>query len=137
MRSWRAAAHDAAFQRGTHRAAQWAERRGLRAGRQPRAARLGRWQGLVWRLQIAWRDRRRDRSLPLTDPWDCGWWREGALTAAAAFRPRRPTLLLVREPAPAEAAALLATFNAQQAHCARPLRLLVVSAALRVDMPEL
>jgi len=63
------------------------------------------------------------------DPWDCGWWRDGPLAPAQAFRPRRATLLMLREPAPAVAAALLATLRASSPAYARPLRVLVVAAA--------
>jgi hypothetical protein len=62
-------------------------------------------------------------------PWDCGWWRDGPLGPAEAFRPRRATLLMLREPDPAVAAALLATLHARSPGYARPLRVLVVSAA--------
>lgn len=100
-------------------------------------ARLGRWRGLLWRLQILWREHVAGHHARSGDPWDCGWWREGPMGPADAFRPRRATLLLLREPAPAVAAALLATLHARSPAYARPLRLLVVSAAPVVGMARL
>jgi hypothetical protein len=92
-------------------------------------ARLGRWRGLRWRLQILWRENLAGICAQRGDPWDCGWWRDGPLGPAEAFRPRRATLLMLREPAPAVAAALLATLRARSSAYANPLRLLVVSTA--------
>ena len=100
-------------------------------------ARLGRWRGLRWRLQILWRESVAGHCTQRGDPWDCGWWREGLLGPAEAFRPRRATLLMVREPAPAVAAALLATLRARSPAYANPLRLLVVSAAPVAGMARL
>ncbi len=100
-------------------------------------ARLGRWRGLAWRLQLLLRERAPGHRPRPADPWDCGWWRDGALAAATAFRPRRPTLLLVREASAAAAPALLAALQAQQAHYARPLRVLQVSAAPVPGWPRL
>ena len=97
-------------------------------------ARLGRWRGLMWRLQILWREwrewhvRAHSAQRP-RDPWDCGWWRDGALAAAESFEPRRATLLMVREPDPAVAAALLSTLRARSLSYAKPVRVLLVSAA--------
>ncbi len=93
-------------------------------------ARLGRWRGLAWRLALQLRAPRPD------DPWDCGWWC-GGTAAAAAFRPRRPTLLLLREPAPEALAALLATLRSQSADYALPLRVLVVSARETAEAPTI
>jgi hypothetical protein len=92
-------------------------------------ARLGRWGGLWWRLQIVWREVVAQQTSQTGDPWDCGWWREGPPGPAKTFQPRRATLLMLREPAPATAAALLATLRARSPAYARPLRVLVVSAA--------
>lgn len=93
-------------------------------------ARMSPAAGLAWRLQLLAREGllapRRARP---QDPWDCGWWREGALATAQAFRPRRPTLLMLREPAAAPLAALLATLRANSAGYTRPLRVLLVSAS--------
>lgn len=100
-----------------------------------RLARLGRLRGLAWRLQVLLNDHRPGRALQPADPWDCGWWRDGALAAAAAFRPRRPTLLMVRD-GPA-VTPLLATLREQSAHYTRPLRVLVVSPTARPDVPPL
>lgn len=90
-------------------------------------ARLGRWQGLAWRLLVLVNDQVPGRGWRPGDPWDCGWWREGSLEPAQAFRPRRATLLLVNQPSPAVAQALLATLRSSSATYARPLRVLLVS----------
>ena len=90
-------------------------------------ARLGRWRAPLWRLQILWREC--VTTATARDPWDCGWWRDGALGAAESFQPRRATLLMLREPDPAVAEALLATLRARSASYAKPVRVLVVSAA--------
>lgn len=92
-------------------------------------ASLGRWRGLWWRLQILWQEHVMGRGTQPGALWDCGWWREGPLGPAEAFRPRRATLLMLRAPDPAVAAALLATLRASSPAYARPLRVLVVSAA--------
>jgi hypothetical protein len=100
-------------------------------------ARLGRWRGLRWRLQILWREQlARDDAQP-ADPWDCGWWRDGPLGPAEVFRPRRATLLMLHEPAPAAASALLATLRARSPSYEKPLRVLVVSAVPMAGMPRL
>ncbi len=91
-------------------------------------ARLGRLRGLAWRLQLLLQERLPGRGAQPADPWDCGWWRSGALAAARAFRPRRATLLLVRETDAAQAPALMAALQSNTAVWTRPLRLLVVSA---------
>jgi hypothetical protein len=90
--------------------------------------RLGRWRGLWWRLQILWWEQVARQGTQRGVPWDCGWWREGPLGPARAFHPRRATLLMLREPAPAVVAALLATLRERSPAYARPLRVLVVSA---------
>jgi hypothetical protein len=100
-------------------------------------ARLGRWRGLRWRLQILWREQVAGHNAPTTSPWDCGWWRDGPLGPAEAFRPRRATLLMLHEPAPAAATALLATLRASSPSYAKPLRVLVVSGAPTAGMPRL
>ena len=100
-------------------------------------ARLGRWRGLQWRLQILWREHVAGHCTRPGDPWDCGWWREGPMGPADAFRPRRATLLMLREPAPAVAAELLATLRARSPAYVRPLRLLVVSSAPTAGMVRL
>lgn len=99
-------------------------------------ARLGRWQGLWWRLRILGRECMTARGAHPGDPWDCGWWREGTLGAWETFQPRRATLLMVRDPAPAAAAALLSTLQARSPSYAKPLRVLIVSAAMGADGPE-
>ncbi len=90
-------------------------------------ARLHRWQGLAWRLQVLLRDHLPGRNVRRDDPWDCGWWRPGSLASAAAFRPRRPTLLLLRGPGQAAADGLLATLQDRSPSYRKPLRVLVVS----------
>jgi hypothetical protein len=92
-------------------------------------ARLGRWRGLAWRLQILWREQVAGRPARPCDPWDCGWWREGPPGPAEAFVPRRATLLMLRQPAPAVAERLLAVLSERSPVYAMPLRVLVVSAA--------
>ncbi|RZI57851.1 MAG: hypothetical protein EOP37_18485 [Rubrivivax sp.] len=89
--------------------------------------RLSRWRGLEWRLQILWRECMTSRAAQPDDPWDCGCWREGTLGPAEDFRPRRATLLMVREPDPVVAAALLSALRANSASYAQPVRVLVVS----------
>ena len=91
-------------------------------------ARLGRWRGLLWRLQILWKECVAGRGTQPVDPWDCGWWREGSLGPAEAFRPRRATLLMVREPDLAAVEALVAALRASSSVYTEPVRLLVVSA---------
>lgn len=97
-------------------------------------ARLGRWPGLLWRLQLLWRECATSGNTRQRDPWDCGWWRGAALDAAQAFQPRRATLLMVRDAEPGTTAALVATLRANSSGYTRPVpvRVLVVSEA---DMP--
>lgn len=107
-----------------------------------RLARLGRWRGLAWRLQLLWRERVTARGPRPDDPWDCGWWRSGALDAAQTFRPRRPTMLMVRRQDgkdPAIVEPLLSTLRANAGHYRHPLRVVVVTAEPRagVDMIDL
>ena len=99
-------------------------------------ARLARWRGLAWRVQIVLAELRPGRTAQQRrqTPWDCGWWRDGAYGPAAAFRPRRATLLLVREPPPRAVQALLTTLAAQQSHYTRPLRVLLVCAQAAPDL---
>jgi hypothetical protein len=92
-------------------------------------ARLGRLRGLAWRVQLLLQERLPGRTAQAADPWDCGWWRSGALAAAQTFRPRRATLLLVREADAAQCGALLAALQPQSAAYTRPLRVLVAAAA--------
>ena len=99
--------------------------------------RLGRWRGLGWRLQLLWRESGTSRGAQARDPWDCGWWREGPLGPAEAFRPRRATLLMLREPDPAVATALLSTLRANSPTYAKPVRVLVVSAKVIADIERL
>lgn len=89
-------------------------------------ARLGRWRGLLWRLQLLSRECVSERARP-QDPWDCGWWRAGSLNAAQAFEPRRATLLLVRDTDLPSSAALLDALRARSASYMKPVRVLVVS----------
>ncbi|ANH67800.1 hypothetical protein [Mitsuaria sp. 7] len=100
-------------------------------------ARLSRWQGLWWRLQILWRECTTTRGTGPHDPWDCGWWREDSLSTAEAFRPRRATLLLIREPDAATMAALLATLRGNSPAYTKPVRVLVVSAEAATGMERL
>ncbi|WP_395699140.1 hypothetical protein [Aquabacterium sp.] len=100
-------------------------------------ARLGRWRGRLWRLQLLAQELVAGRDIQPASPWDCGWWREGPPGPAAAFSPRRPTLLMLHEPDAAALAALLAMLRARSPGYARPLRVLVVSAALPIDLPRL
>lgn len=100
-------------------------------------ARLGGWRGMRWRLQILWREQAAGRATQPGDPWDCGWWQDGPLAPADAFRPRRATLLMLREPAPGVAAALLDVLRARSPAYTRPLRVLVVSASPSAGMARL
>ena len=99
-------------------------------------ARLGRWRGLAWRLQLLWREQVGRRAPRPGDPWDCGWWRPGSPAAAQAFRPRRPTLLMLREPDAAVCAALLERLRAGSPAYTRPLRVLLVSAGAPDGAPS-
>lgn len=100
-------------------------------------ARLGRWRGLAWRLRLQWQEAQRGHLPARDDPWDCGWWRSEALAHAAGFAPRRPTLLLLRDPAPAARDALLATLQARSPAYARPLRVLLVAPAAPPGTPTI
>ncbi len=100
-------------------------------------ARLGRWQGLAWRLRILLGDLAPGHGARPGHPWDCGWWRAGALAAAAAFRPRRATLLLLRPADQAASAELLATLQAQSPAYTRPLRVLLVAGQPLPGVPRL
>ncbi|TXI17270.1 MAG: hypothetical protein E6Q67_13380 [Roseateles sp.] len=91
-------------------------------------ARLGRWRGLAWRLQILARECLSAEGAPAGLPWDCGWWRDGAIAAAQAFRPRRPTLLMVRAADAAAVAALRAALDEKRPQFLAPVCVLVVSA---------
>ena len=91
-------------------------------------AHLGRWRGLLWRLQILWRECVVERGVRPGDPWDCGWWQEVTMAPAAAFRPRRATLLMVRDTDPAVAAALISALRVNGSAYAKPVRVLLVSA---------
>ncbi|XHS79937.1 hypothetical protein ACFJGW_08140 [Burkholderiaceae bacterium UC74_6] len=93
-------------------------------------ARLGLWRGWLWRLQLLWRECVTGRGVRAEDPWDCGWWRDGAQDAAASFQPRRATLLMVRESDPVRVAELLSTLRAGSASYAMPVRVLVMSGQL-------
>lgn len=97
-------------------------------------ARMSRWQGLAWRLQIMARDHLAYRP-HRNAPWDCGWWRAGPLGIASDFRPRRATLLLVDEPGNETVEALLATLTAESVSYSRPVRVLLVCAAPVVGVP--
>jgi hypothetical protein len=99
--------------------------------------RLGRWRGLAFRLWVVVRERLPGCSARASDPWDCGWWRPGPLAIAAAFRPRRPTLLLVRAADVPAAAELLSTLQAASAAYRRPLRVLFESIESLADLPRL
>jgi hypothetical protein len=103
-------------------------------------ARLSRAQGLAWRLQLLLQELQPGHRPQAGEPWDCGWWRDAALSAAAAFRPRRATLLMVREPtseaAMAGLSALLATLQAASAAYRRPLRVLVQSQLPLPGLPR-
>lgn len=99
-------------------------------------ARMSRWQGLAWRLQIMARDHLAYRPHQ-NDPWDCGWWREGPVSTAADFRPRRATLLLVDEPGKEIVEALLATLRAESLGYSRPVRVLLVGGAPMGGMPTI
>lgn len=100
-------------------------------------ARLGRWRGWMWRLQILCREQVGSHGAHPQDPWDCGWWRAGPLGPAEAFLPRRATLLMLRDQPPAVVTALLATLRARSPAYARPLRVLVVAATPLADMARL
>ncbi|MBO9686830.1 MAG: hypothetical protein J7598_09470 [Mitsuaria chitosanitabida] len=99
--------------------------------------RLGRWPGLAWRLRLLARECFSTDAARPHDPWDCGWWRAGPPSAAAAFRPRRPTLLMVRAPDADAADALLSTLRAASPAYTRPVRVLVVAAAARTGIERL
>ena len=100
-------------------------------------AALGRWRGLAFRLALLLRERVPGRGCRAEDPWDCGWWRAGPLSIAAAFRPRRATLLLVRDTDRDRSEELLATLQAASPDYRRPLRVLVVATEALPGMPRL
>ncbi|MDH0865156.1 hypothetical protein [Mitsuaria sp. GD03876] len=99
-------------------------------------ARLGRWPGLLWRLQLLLRECVSEHVRP-QDPWDCGWWRVGSPDAAAGFRPRRATLLLVREVDMGALNTLLDALRTKSAIYEKPVRVLVISEAAQVGMERL
>ncbi|PZP31635.1 MAG: hypothetical protein DI603_12370 [Roseateles depolymerans] len=90
-------------------------------------SRLGLWRGLLWRLQILARECLSVEGAPAGLPWDCGWWRDGAIAAAQAFRPRRSTLLMVRAADGAAVTALRAVLEQNWSHFRLPVCVLVVS----------
>ncbi len=90
-------------------------------------SRLGRWRGLLWRLQILVRECLSAEGAPAGLPWDCGWWRDGAIAAAQVFRPRRSTLLMVRAADAAAVGALRAALDESRPHFRAPVCVLVVS----------
>ena len=92
-------------------------------------ARLGRWRGLAWRVQLLLRECLTANAARRSDPWDCGWWRAGALDAAASFQPRRATLLMLREPSTAQVDAVGASLAARSATFACPVRVLIVTSS--------
>lgn len=96
-------------------------------------ARLSRLGGLGWRLQILARECLGSGRSPVDAPWDCGWWRAGSMEAAEAFRPRRPTLVLVKEQEPAVAEALVEALRANSDLYREPVR--VLSVGLRPTSP--
>lgn len=100
-------------------------------------AAMPRWRGLAWRVQLQLRERLPGHQPRPTDPWDCGWWRAGGFAAAIAFRPRRPTLLLVHEADAGAADSLLEALRAQCRDYRRPLRVLFATASPRGDLPRL
>lgn len=89
---------------------------------------LGRLRGLAWRLALLARECLTSGRARAQDPWDAGWWRGGALDAEASFRPRRPTLLMVREAQADAVPALLAALSANSTSFSEPVRVLVVSS---------
>lgn len=99
--------------------------------------RLGRWRGWAWRLQLALRELRPGHAPAVDDPWDCGWWRDDEPAAAAAFLPRRPTLLLLEAPAPAARDALLATLRERSPAYRQALRVLVVAHQVPPGTPTI
>jgi hypothetical protein len=100
-------------------------------------AAMPRWRGLAWRVQLQLRERLPGHQPRTTDPWDCGWWRAGGFAAAIAFRPRRPTLLLVHEADAGAADRLLEALRSQCRDYRRPLRVLFATAASLRDLPRL
>jgi hypothetical protein len=100
-------------------------------------AALPRWRGLVWRVQLQLRERMPGHRPRTSDPWDCGWWRAEGLATAIAFRPRRPTLLLVHEADAGAADRLLEALRAQCSDYRRPLRVLFATAVSLRDLPRL
>ncbi|MDY0743514.1 hypothetical protein SNE35_03315 [Paucibacter sp. R3-3] len=100
-------------------------------------ARLGRWRGWAWRLRILLRESVAGRVARPGDPWDCGWWRDSALGPAEKFRPRRATLLMVRELTPTAAATLLFALRAKSIVYDKPVRVLVISEAASAGVVRL
>lgn len=87
---------------------------------------------LRWRLQLKWQDCQWWRARRPEDPWDCGYLVEGAAIQQrlAAFRPRRPTLMVADALAPQTLQACILTLQAQQGDFGQPVRLLVIDTAV-------
>jgi hypothetical protein len=123
--------------------------------RAARRLRLGAW----WRNAIPW-TARRDRSVARApygvpwhgcDPWDAWWliaadvigrphrgqrgrFDPGLLGRLSAWRPRCPTVLLLDDPLKDDAREVVTTLLRAEARYRHPVRLLVVSQTLSVDL---
>ena len=116
-------------------------------------------RGAWWRLAIPWAARRERPETAWTyrapwqycDPWDA-WWLVGAnvpgrpshgqrgrfdpalLKRLAAWRPRRPTVLLLDDPLEGDAGSVVTALLEGEARFRHPVRLLVVSQTVPTDL---
>ncbi len=92
-----------------------------------------RWRGVLLKLAVKWHELWWWRQRHPRQPWDCGYLADDAAAIArlAAFRPRRPTLIIAtRLGSSAHLEQVLQIFCATQADYHHPVRLLVLELAV-------